>query len=357
MRLSVAFCAADARAGVADRAGWNAWPVDSGSGTMAAMAEMASVAGKQLGRLEPVDPRTIWPHEALNFTPWLAQNADRLAEALGIEMELEGTEHAVGGYSLDVIGKDQTNGVVLIVENQLGDSDHGHLGQLLTYAAGTAASTIVWITTRFRDEHRQALTWLNEHTDQDTHFFGVELEVVRIGSSDPAPLFKVVALPNDWQKSVRASTVAAAKGTRSELYREFWAKFLNRLRAEHPAWTKASPAAQNWLWLAAPIKGCGINPVFGAQGRIRQELYIDRPTPEQCQGVFDALHIRREEFEAAYGRPLQWDLLGGRKACRISESTSGAVENEAEHEKYIDFFIDAGQRFRTAINAVDGVLL
>jgi hypothetical protein len=68
----------------------------------------------------------------------------------------------------NVIGKDQTNGVVLIVENQLGDSDHGHLGQLLTYAAGTAASTIVWITTRFRDEHRRSLTWPNGHTDQDT---------------------------------------------------------------------------------------------------------------------------------------------------------------------------------------------
>jgi Domain of unknown function (DUF4268) len=322
------------------------------------MAEtLGAVDGQHLGRLEPVDPRSIWPHEALNFTPWLAANADRLADALGIELELEDTEHAVGGYSLDVIGRDQTNGVVLIVENQLSDSDHGHLGQLLTYAAGTAASTIVWITTRFRDEHRQALTWLNEHTDQDTHFFGVELEVVRIGSSDPAPLFKVVALPNDWQKSVRASTAGTATGIRGELYRQFWAKFLDRVKSQHPSWTKASAPAQNWLWLAAPIRGCGINPVFGGQGRIRQELYIDRATPDQCREVFNALHDRRQEFEAAYGRPLEWDPLEGRKACRISEYASGAVENEAEHEKYIEFFIDAGQRFRTAINAVNGASL
>jgi hypothetical protein len=110
---------------------------------------------QQLGRLEPVDPTSIWPHEALAFTPWLAQNADRLAEALAIEIDVEATEYAVGGYSLDIFGKDQTNNVVLIVENQLGESDHSHLGQLLTYAAGTTASTIVWITTRFRDEHRQ----------------------------------------------------------------------------------------------------------------------------------------------------------------------------------------------------------
>lgn len=312
------------------------------------------MSNHDLGRLEPVNPRSIWPHEALNFTPWLAQNADRLADALGIELEFEATEHAVGGYSLDVIGKDQTNGVVLIVENQLGDSDHGHLGQLLTYAAGTAASTIVWITTRFRDEHRQALTWLNEHTDQDTHFFGVELEVVRIGNSAPAPLFKVVALPNDWQKSVRASTVSAGAGTRNELYRQFWAKLLERIKAEHPSWTRASGAAQNWLWITAPIRGCGLNPVFGGRGRIRQELYIDRPMPEQCRAVFDALQSRREEFDAAYGRQLEWDPLDGKKACRIADTAEGNVENEAEHEKYIEFFIDAGERFRAAIAAVNG---
>ncbi len=194
-------------------------------------------------------------HEALNFTPWLAENADRLAEALGIELEFEATEHAVGGYSLDIIGKDQSNGVVLIVENQLGESDHGHLGQLLTYAAVTGASTIVWITTRFRDEHRQALTWLNEHSGQDTHFFGVELEVVRIGESAPAPLFKVVALPNDWRKSVRASTASSVAGSKNELYRQFWTKLLERIKSEHPSWTRAAGGRRT---------GCGLQLRSGA---------------------------------------------------------------------------------------------
>lgn len=324
---------------------------------MAAMADGLIPAAKQLGRLEPVDPRSIWPHEAVNFTPWLAGNADRLAEALGIELEFEATEHAVGGYALDIFGRDLTNGVVLIVENQLGDSDHAHLGQLLTYAAGTAASTIVWITTRFRDEHRQALTWLNEHTDQDTHFFGVELEVVRIGESAPAPLFKVVALPNDWQKSVRASTAGAAAGSKSELYRQFWTKLLARIKAEHPSWTRATAPAQNWLWLTSPIRGCGISSVFGSKGKIRQELYIDRSTADQCLAVFHALQAQRTEFEAAYGRPLEWDPLDGRKACRIYELAEGDVQDEAEHDKYIEFFIDAGERFRKAIASVDGASL
>src|SRR5437667_8314691 len=122
----------------------------------------------ELGRLERVDPRLVWGHEADAFTPWLLENADRLAEALGIDLELEAAEHKVGGYSLDLVGRDITNDAVLIVENQLEMTDHSHLGQVLTYAAGTGASTIVWIATAFREEHRQALDWLNENTGEDT---------------------------------------------------------------------------------------------------------------------------------------------------------------------------------------------
>jgi Domain of unknown function (DUF4268) len=321
---------------------------------MTAMVEASSGVPAELGRLEPVDPRSIWAHEALHFTPWLAQNADRLADALGIEIELDSTEQSVGDYSLDILGRDQTNGVILIVENQLGDSDHTHLGQLLTYAAGTGASTIVWITTKFRDEHRQALTWLNEHTDPDTHFFGVELQVVKIGASTPAPLFNVVALPNDWQKLVKATAGSQAANPLNERYREFWAKLLERMKAEHPAWTRASPPAQNWLWTSAAIRGCGINSVFGFKGTIRQELYIDRPTLEASRAVFDALFASREEFETAYGKTLEWDPLEDRKACRIFEQSKGDVRNESAHNAYISFFLDAGQRFRKAIAAVGG---
>jgi hypothetical protein len=137
--------------------------------------------------------------------------------------------------ALDLIGRDLSNGAVLIVENQLAATDHSHLGQVLTYAAGTAASTIVWIATAFREEHRQALDWLNENTGEDTHFFGIQLQLVKIGHSVGAPLFNVVVQPNDWQKQVRAATqpgrTTSGKGT---LYMEFWKQFFDRLLAEHP---------------------------------------------------------------------------------------------------------------------------
>ena len=304
-----------------------------------------------LGRLEQVDPRSVWRHEALNFTPWLLENADRLAEALGIELELTSAEHSVGGYSLDLIGRDMTNGRVVIIENQLADSDHTHLGQLLTYAAGTSAATIIWLTTRFRDEHRQAMTWLNEHTDEDTHFFGIELEVVRIGKSAPSPLFKIVAEPNDWQKAVKRSA-SDSVGARGILYARFWDRYLSRVRAEHLDWPNARPSSQSWLWMTAPIRACGLQSSFAAGGRLRHELYVDAQTPERSIARFEGLARQKEMLEAAYGRPLIWEPLPGKRACRIAEYRDGAITRLDEHDGYMDFFLDAGERMRNALAAV-----
>lgn len=159
----------------------------------------------ELGRLEPVPLRGIWKHEAHDFTPWLATNLDGLSEALAIELRLEAREQSVGPFFLDILATTD-DGRTVIIENQLGPSDHGHLGQCLTYAAGVGASVVVWVLPELLPEHRAALDWLNEHTDETVQFFGVEVSAVRIGSSLPAPMFAVEARPNDWQKRVRGAT-------------------------------------------------------------------------------------------------------------------------------------------------------
>ncbi len=159
-----------------------------------------------LGKLEEVAARDIWAHEAHNFTPWLADNLAALADELGIGgLTLVGTEHAVGPFKLDILAQTD-DGRLVAIENQLEQSDHMHLGQCITYAAGVDAYAVVWVLPRLLDEHRAALDWLNEHTDEGVHFFGVELSVVRIGDSLPAPVFRAESRPNDWQKSVRNST-------------------------------------------------------------------------------------------------------------------------------------------------------
>ncbi|MCA9423372.1 MAG: hypothetical protein KC592_20300, partial [Nitrospira sp.] len=160
-----------------------------------------------LGRLQPVDLRTIWGSEAGDFTPWLAQeeNLALLGETIGLELELEGTEQHVGPFRADIVCKDTVTDAWVLIENQLERTDHSHLGQLLTYAAGLNAVTIVWIAERFTEEHRAALDWLNEITDESVNFFGLEIELWSINNSPAAPKLNLVSSPNRWTKTVAAT--------------------------------------------------------------------------------------------------------------------------------------------------------
>ena len=176
------------------------------------------MATPNLAKIERVpDLRATWPNEAQDFTPWLAENIAQLGEALGMDLELQQIEAPVGGYSLDILATDLNRSRPVIIENQLETTDHDHLGKLLTYAAGFDAEAVVWVTREFRDEHRQALDWLNQRTGEDTQFFGITVELWRIGDSLPAPHFNVVASPNGWSKRGQSS----CRGKKS---REFFSK-------------------------------------------------------------------------------------------------------------------------------------
>ncbi len=158
----------------------------------------------KLGRLEKVDLRTAWKDEGLHFTPWLAkeENLQFLAETLGMHLELVKQEKEVGPFRADILCKNLEDDSWVLIENQLERTDHTHLGQILTYAAGLEAVTAIWIAERFTEEHRAALDWLNEHTDEKISFLGLEVELWRIGDSPVAPKFNIVAKPNDWTREV-----------------------------------------------------------------------------------------------------------------------------------------------------------
>ena len=164
-----------------------------------------------LGRLTSVDLREIWTSESGDFTPWLAseENLTVLGDTLDLELELEAQEKAVGPFRADILCRDMGSNALVLIENQLERTDHGHLGQLLTYASGLEAATIVWIAGRFNEEHRATLDWLNAITEERFRFFGLEVELWRIGSSLAAPKFNIVSKPNDWSRSVaRGKTVS-----------------------------------------------------------------------------------------------------------------------------------------------------
>lgn len=312
-----------------------------------------SQEGPLLGALERLNPRSVWPREDTDFTPWLAAHPEALASALGIDLEITEMEHLVGPFRVDLLGRDLTFDKILIVENQLEDSDHGHLGQLMTYAAGTDAATIVWITTSLREEHRQALEWLNQQTGVDTHFFGVEIEVVHIGNSLPAPLLNVVVAPNDWQKAARNAATAAGS-SKSVLYANFWDQFLTRLRTERPQWTRATRApSANWFAMSVGVPtGCSINAVFGQGGRLRTELYIDRGTVEETSALYERIESQKTNFETAYGRNLSWEPLESRRASRIADHRDGMIESTEEYTDYFAWLIETGDHMRRALAAI-----
>lgn len=162
-------------------------------------AKLATTA-VSLGKLVRQSASTAWPHEAKDFTPWLAANLDILGDAIGLRLTVIQTELPVGKYWADMLLEDE-QGRKVVVENQFGQTDHDHLGKLLTYCAGTDSAVVVWVAEHLTEEHLAAMEWLNKNTGEDIGFFGLELEVLRIGDSPMAPNFRVRVKPNQWLKA------------------------------------------------------------------------------------------------------------------------------------------------------------
>lgn len=216
-----------------------------------------------LGQLERVPLRKAWPNEASNFTPWLAEeeNLAQLGEAIGLHLELEGVEKQVGSFAADILAKETSTQQWVLIENQIAPTDHGHLGQLLTYAAGLDAHTVVWIAETFRDEHRAAIDFLNRATTDEFAFFAVQIELWRIGQSPFAPRFSLAAKPNNWSKQAQAAK-QAAEGELTDTqkaYREFWSGLIQRAATKYPALAARQPYKGSWQ-TAERIRGG--NPDF-----------------------------------------------------------------------------------------------
>jgi len=279
----------------------------------------------ELGRIEVVDVRVVWRNEAGDFTPWLAQeeNLSALGEALHLgELTLQSTELSVGEFSADIVCVDE-GGAPVLIENQLEPTDHRHLGQVLTYLAGIGSSeaSIVWVATRFREEHRAAIDWLNRSTNDGYDFFGIEIEVLRIGDSAPAPRFNVVAMPNDWVRQARQAVRRAASEANSEtgtLYQEYWLAVRDVYQA---AGEKARfPKAWGRQWLPFSVGRSGFQLAAVAnrtEKTLRVELYLHQKGMPSKQ-AFKALLAQRADIESTYGGPLDWHELPDRVASRIA---------------------------------------
>ena len=280
------------------------------------------------GEIKQVDIRNIWPNEATDFTPWLVDNIDRLGQALGIEIEVQEREADVGDFSLDIMAKDLGTGRIVVIENQLTQTDHDHLGKLLTYAGGFDAGVLVWIAKELRDEHRKALEWLNDHTGPDVDFFGVVIEVVRIDDSKPAFNFKPVVFPNEWQKDRGGSRpVASAKG---EAYRAYFQDLIDELRTKHKFTGARVGQPQSWYAFSSGVRGVIFSNSFAQGGKVRAEVYIDLQDKDQNKNLFDRLLEQQAAIEKEYGAGLKWERLDDKRASRIAAYREGSIDAPAE---------------------------
>jgi hypothetical protein len=307
----------------------------------------------ELGRLSSVPLREIWTHEANDFTPWLAkpENLVLLCEALQLgELDVQGTEVRVGSFAIDILARDLDDGVV-IIENQLALTDHTHLGQILTYLAGQEGkATVVWIAERFREEHRAAIDWLNGSTIEGFNFFAVEVEVLRIGSSSPAPWFNVVGKPNAWSRNITRTARSGGDGQlddRQRAYTAYWSGFGEFLQDARASFTvKSKPPSDYWCGFKIGRTGFTLGASAGFRDqKLMVELYINDIASKQA---FDLLQRDRSVIESEFGGRLDWQRMDYKKACRIAIArTDMDPANEEQRPQQYAWLLEMLTKFRS----------
>lgn len=309
------------------------------------------------GKLSKVSLREIWPHEASDFTPWLAENIEELGKSLGMDLELIEQEASVGDFSLDILAKDLGSSKSVIIENQLTQTDHDHLGKLLTYAAGFDASIVIWVSESIREEHRQAMDWLNQRTDNETLFFGVVVEVIKIDNSKPAFNFKLVASPNEWQKNKKRQAQRASISTKGERYQNYFQSLIDTLRDSHRFTSAKVGQPQNWYSFSSGVSGLTYGANFSQGGKARAELYIDLGDQEKNKYVFDQLLNQKEKIESDLGEEVSWERLDNKRASRLALYTDGAIDDsDSDLERVKHWHIEKLLKIKASLGGKIGSL-
>ncbi len=240
----------------------------------------------------------------------------------------------MGDFACDIQAIDTGSGRRVIIENQLAQTDHGHLGQLITYAAGLDAAVVIWIAPKVREEHREAIDFLNRHTRETLDFFMIAVDVIRISGSPPAVEFKLAASPNAWTKTAAASSDSVVSEV-SRAYQKFYQGLMDDLREKYNFTNAKAAQPQNWYSFSSGRPGITYTATFASGDKLRAELYIDVGDTAKNKAIFDALKSNETSVQEELGEPLLWERLDNRRASRISivrENTSIADAARQEQE-------------------------
>ena len=300
----------------------------------------------KLGIIKKLELRDIWASESSDFTPWLAKedNIVLLGDAIGIYLEVESQEKSVGPFRADILARDINTNHYVLIENQLELTNHNHLGQIMTYAAGLDAFSIIWIAKSFTEEHRAALDWLNRITDEHINFFGIEIEVIQIGDSIPAPQFNVVAKPNGWSKSVKYSANNNELTDTKLKQQQYWTDFKEYVSTVGNPFKVQKPLPQHWTIIAMGKSYFHLSLTVNSQNKsicINLEISGDN-----AKDNFDTLQSKYEvESKSKISSELEWMRLNDRKVSMVKLSAPYDFLDQSSHNQQFEWFVENVKKF------------
>jgi hypothetical protein len=285
---------------------------------------------RNLSKLNKVDLRDVWGHEASDFTNWLAQqeNLDSLSEAIGIDIKLIQIEANVGRFNVDILAEEESSGRKIIIENQLEDTNHDHLGKIITYASGYDAEIVIWIVREVREEHQKAIEWLNEHTDENISFFLIKIELWQIEGSNPAPRFDVLVSPNEWAKAIKTNPPGGELTDTKLQQLDFWTKFKDFVRTKDANIRLQTPRPQHWYNVSMGSSDAHVALTLNSRENLLGcDIYINRN-----KDLFNFLRERKEDIEKEIGEKAEWVDAPVASRIKISKGVSEVFDqNEANH--------------------------
>ncbi len=292
---------------------------------------------KPLSTLKKIDLRDVWGHEAIDFTNWLSQeeNLTLLSEEIGVDINLIQTEANVGKFNVDILAEEDNTKRKIIIENQLEDTNHDHLGKIITYASGYDAEIIIWIVKDFREEHQKAIDWLNEHTDENISFFLIKLELWQIENSNPAPKFELVVSPNEWAKTIKSAT-KNNELTETKLQQlEFWEQFKKYVQEKDKKIKLRTPQPHHWYDVSIGNSDCHISlTVNSRDNNLGCELYISRN-----KDLYNFLLEKKSNLEKEVNEKIEWINAPVASRIKIKKEIKKLFDQE-NYENYFSYLYE-----------------
>ena len=289
----------------------------------------------KLIKQKQINPRKMWPNEALNFTPWLAENIAELGEKIGMELDVVEQEVSVGPYSADVLAKDVDTDAYVVIENQLEKTNHDHLGKSITYASALGAKTIVWIATDFTDEHKKALDWLNDNTNEDLVFWGIQLELWQISEETASMRLNIVSRPSTNVKTIKSKTNNESESRNIQL--EFWTKFREKLQSTKKIPSLQTPRPRYWYDVRIGRSNILLSNICSTQKNIvGVRLYIRSNVVDV---YYPALEAKKEEINKALGCNPIWDANPDARDKTIAITHDTDLTDPDRMEEALDWLV------------------